>query len=250
MSLTWVLGHLLSVVSGLSLGLLGGGGSLLMVPILLYVFELPHRSAIALSLALVGLMSLPGVFTYWRRSQIHWKALLLFGPFAMLGTYAGAKLTTVLDLSRAFQLNLFCLFVAIAAWFMIRPDRHSNDSQVHPPRATLLPGTGFTVGALSGIVGMGGGFAIVPALVLLAGVPMSYAVGTSLTVICLKSGAGFFGYIQDLIIPWNLAISLGFSAMLGVLLGTLIAKKVPAHRLKRVFGIFLLIVGSFIFIKG
>ena len=250
MSLTWILGHFLAVISGLSLGLLGGGGSLLMVPILLYVFDLPHRSAIALSLALVGVMSIPAVLTYWKRNQIHGKALLLFSPFAMIGTYLGAKLTTFLNLSRSFQLNLFCIFVAIAAWYMIRPSPNKSQVKPHPPRALLLAGVGFMVGILSGIVGMGGGFAIVPALVLLAGIPMTFAVGTSLTVICLKSGAGFMGYIQDLVIPWKLAGSLSLTAMLGIFMGTALARKIPAHKLKRAFGVFLLLVGSFIFIKG
>lgn len=241
-----LLGLALAVLIGLSLGLLGGGGSILTVPIFVYVLGFPPKEAIAMSLAVVGATSLFGAAGHWRAGNVNPRVALLFGSVAMVGTYGGARLAVFF--SGGAQLALFAGVMLAAAFFMFRdrvpaPDPAAARAQM--PLAAIVA-EGLAVGILTGLVGVGGGFLIVPALVLLGRLPMKEAVGTSLAVIAIKSATGFAGYLGQVEIRWGFVA--GFTAMAvgGIVAGTRLARHVPQEALKRAFAVFLVVMGTFI----
>jgi uncharacterized membrane protein YfcA len=242
-----ILGLMLGLLMGLALGLLGGGGSILTVPIFVYVLGFEAKPAIAMSLAVVGATALVGAAGHWRAGNVHLRVALVFGLVAMAGTYLGARLAVLF--SGAAQLVLFAVVMIAAAVFMLRGSipgvRVGRTHETGPPRVPvlLIVLEGFAVGVLTGLVGVGGGFLIVPALVLLARLPMKLAVGTSLAVIALKSVSGFIGYLGQVEIAW--AFMAGFTgiSILGIVVGTHLVKYVPQRSLRRAFAIFVLIMG-------
>jgi uncharacterized protein len=246
------LGLALAALVGLSLGLLGGGGSILTVPILVYVLGFEAKEAIALSLAVVGATSLVGVWGHWRAANVNVRVALVFGVVAMVGTYFGARLAVFF--TGAAQLALFALVMLAAAAFMFRG--RGNDATLAtapsepvtdgPLRIPLIAVEGVSVGILTGLVGVGGGFMIVPALVLLAGLPMKEAVGTSLLVIALKSGAGFYGYLDQVEVPWLFLAGFTSAAAAGILVGTRLVRRIPQDALRRSFALFLVVMGVLI----
>lgn len=247
-----ILGYSLAVLIGLSLGLLGGGGSILTVPVLVYALGMEAKLSIALSLAIVGATALIGSITHWKAKNVNLKIAAIFGPVAMAGTFIGAKLSVFM--SGAAQLILFAIVMIIASFFMIRgrkdPDTSEEESENHKLPVMLIIVEGIFVGILTGLVGVGGGFMIVPALVLLAKVPMKQAVGTSLLIIAMKSFAGFLGYMGNVDIPWSfLGIFTSFTAV-GIIFGTFLVKYVPQENLKKIFGVFLIVMGIFILYKN
>ncbi len=247
-----ILGYSLAVLIGLSLGLLGGGGSILTVPVLVYALGMDAKVSIALSLAIVGATALIGSITHWKAKNVNLKIAAIFGPVAMVGTFLGAKLSVFM--SGAAQLILFAIVMIIASFFMIRgrkdPGNSEEELENNKLPVMLIIIEGIAVGILTGLVGVGGGFMIVPALVLLAKVPMKQAVGTSLLIIAMKSFAGFLGYMGTIEIPWSfLGIFTIFTAV-GIILGTFLVKYVPQDKLKKIFGYFLIIMGVFILYKN
>lgn len=249
-----VLGFALAGLIGLSLGLLGGGGSILTVPIFVYVLGFGAKEAIAMSLAVVGAVSLFGAVGHWRAGNVRLRVALLFGSVAMAGTFAGARLAVFV--SGAAQLALFALVMLVAAFFMFRGDEEEilvpepgpdrPPSAEHAPRWRWIVLEGLAVGVLTGLVGVGGGFLIVPALVLLGRVPMKQAVGTSLLVITMKSSAGFVGYLGQVEIEWAFVAAFTAVAIGGILLGTWLVRFVPHHALQRAFAVLLVVMGGFI----
>jgi uncharacterized protein len=255
----WILGHILAAVIGISLGLIGGGGSILAVPTLVYVMGVPPKSAIAMSLAIVGTVSLLGAIPHWKLGNIQLKTAAAFGLSTMVGAYAGARIATLPFITGTLQMLLFATMMLLAAGFMIRKTSRSAPSPpVEGPDLTLYPKPvckycwlwlvteGIGVGALTGLVGVGGGFAIVPALVLLANVPMKQAIGTSLAVIFLNSVAGFLGYFGQVALNWNLIVSFMVAASLGTVAGAYLVRFVHARHLQKAFGYFLLVMAGFI----
>ncbi|MFN3267312.1 MAG: sulfite exporter TauE/SafE family protein [Deinococcales bacterium] len=243
------LGLVLGALIGIALGLMGGGGSILTVPIFVYVLGIEAKSAIAMSLAVVGATSLFGVLGHWRAGNINVRIAAIFAPIAMLGTFAGAKLAAFL--SGQVQLMLFALVMLAAAFLMLRkesPDARATHGGQMPIVLIVLEGLG--VGILTGIVGVGGGFLIVPALVLLGKVPMKQAVGTSLVVIALKSFAGFAGYLGQVPVDWSLMATFIAVAGVGIVLGTQLVKLFSQNQLKRTFAVFLLAMGGFVFYQN
>ncbi len=244
-----ILGYSLAVLIGLSLGILGGGGSILTVPILVYALDMDPKLAIALSLAIVGATSLIGSLAHFKARNINLKVAALFGPFAMAGTFLGAKLAVFL--SGQVQLILFALVMLVASIFMFKggasPVDNNQNKKLNYP---LIIGEGIFVGVLTGIVGVGGGFMIVPALVLLAHIPMKQAIGTSLLIISLKSFAGFFGYMGTVEIPWEFLGKFTLATGVGILVGSYLVKFIPAKNLKKSFAIFLVVMGFFILYKN
>lgn len=248
------LGLLLAALIGLSLGLLGGGGSILTVPIFVYVLGFEAKEAIAMSLAVVGATAAFGAAGHWRAGNVNLRVGLVFGVVAMAGTYLGARLAVYF--SGAAQLSLFAVVMLLAAVFMFRDRRGAPPDGTPPP----LPATvaapemslllivleGMAVGVLTGLVGVGGGFLIVPALVLLGGLPMKQAVGTSLLVIALKSAAGFYGYLGQVEVPWAFMTLFTAVAVTGIFGGTWLVRFVPQHALRRAFAVFLVVMGGFI----
>jgi len=217
------LGFLLAVLIGLSLGLIGGGGSILAVPIFVYVFGFAPKEAIAMSLAVVGVASLVGAFRHGRAGNVNLRIALIFGGIAMAGTYLGARLAVFI--SGTAQLTLFALVMIASAASMFRAaasaERTGEPGERPPLYLPIVALAGIAVGMLTGLVGVGGGFLIVPALVLLAGIPMKEAIGTSLLVISLNSAAGFLGYLGQVPIAWGFMLTFTVVAVAGIFLGTL-----------------------------
>jgi uncharacterized membrane protein YfcA len=236
---------------GVSLGLLGSGGSILTVPVLVYLVGQDEKLAIAGSLAIVGSIALAASLPYLKKKQIDWRIVVLFGIPGMVGTYMGAWLATWV--SGLVQLALFAVVMLIASWQMLKPA--SMDDRPHEPRKVWKIGLdGLLVGVLTGLVGVGGGFLIVPALVLLGGLSMHRAVATSLIIIALKSFTGFWKYLdvldqQGLVLDWNVIAVVTALGVVGSFAGSRIAGLVDQEKLKKVFGLFLIIMGIYILVR-
>jgi uncharacterized membrane protein YfcA len=242
------------LIIGVCLGLLGSGGSILAVPILVYLLGHEPKIAIAESLAIVGGISLLASIRPWLEKRIDWPAVLMFGVPAMIGTVLGVWGSQWMGGRE--QLMLFGVVMLIAAILMFRgrgevPEAGPRNRTVRGYVILVLEGAG--VGILTGIIGVGGGFMIVPALVLLGRLPMGLAVGTSLVIIAVKSGAGFvksIGQFPDGIAAMDLATVGLFILMGGIggILGNVIGGRLPQQRLKQVFAVFLLVVAAIIMI--
>jgi uncharacterized membrane protein YfcA len=250
-----LLGVVLAALVGLSLGLLGSGGSILTVPIFVYILNFEAKEAIAMSLAVVGITSLFGAIGHWRIGNVQMRVALIFGSVAMVGTFLGARLSTYV--SGAIQLTLFAVVMLVAAYFMLRSRKVSaaRDERVEHGAAAQLPLAhivieGLVVGIITGLVGVGGGFLVVPALVLLGGLPMNQAVGTSLLVIAMKSASGFAGYLDQVSIAWGTLAIFSGVAVAGILAGSYLMRFVPQEVLKRSFAMFLILMGVFILFQN
>lgn len=240
-------GYALAALIGLSLGLLGGGGSILTVPVLVYVLGVAAKPAIAMSLPVVGITSLVGAALHWRLGNVRVATALTFGLLAMVGAFAGAKLAGFL--SGAVQLALLAVVMLAAAASMLRGNRSEAASDA-PARLALLVPVALGVGVLTGVVGIGGGFLVVPALVLLARVPMRQAVGTSLLVIAMNAASGFAGYLGTVDLDWGVLAGFTAAAVAGALVGTALVSRVPQAALKQGFAVFLLAMGGFVLYKN
>lgn len=238
----------LFVLVGITLGLLGGGGSILTVPVLVYVADLDAKAAVAMSLLIVGLTSVFGVMPYVRRGNIDYKVAAVFGPVSMLGAYGGGALARYF--SNTALLVLFAVMMVATSLAMLRRRGTAIEpkASTHSPkvRAMLLALEGAGVGMFTGLVGAGGGFMVVPALVLLARLEMRRAIGTSLVIIALKSFAGLAGHLSHESIDWTLGLTLAAAAAVGAVAGGALASKIPAGALRRGFGVFVLAMGIFV----
>ncbi|WP_018800621.1 sulfite exporter TauE/SafE family protein [Salinispora arenicola] len=238
----------LAVLIGLSLGLLGGGGSILAVPLLVYVADLPAKEAIATSLLVVGVTSAVGVLPHARAGRIRWRTGLLFGVAGMVGAYAGGRLAVFVP--AAVLLTGFAVMMLATAAAMIRGRRATGGGPAPPELPVLrVLVDGVVVGLVTGLVGAGGGFLVVPVLALLGGLPMPVAVGTSLVVIAMKSFAGLAGYLSNTSIDWSLAAMVTAAAVAGSLAGARLAGRVPEVVLRRTFGWFVVVVGVFMVVQ-
>lgn len=247
MILSWI-GALLV---GLSLGLLGSGGSILTVPVLIYLAGESKKVAIAESLGIVGAISFAGFIPYALKQKVHWRSVILFGLPGMAGTYGGAMIAEFV--SGTFQLLLFAVVMLVAAVMMFRDKNHLKSAgEIEISHAWWkIVLEGIIVGVLTGLVGVGGGFLIVPALVLLGGLPMGLAVGTSLLIIALKSFSGFYKYLDvldglDLSINWELVLVFSLIGAVGSLIGNKVAGRISNERLKKGFAGFLVLMGAYI----
>ncbi len=236
-----------AVVIGAVLGMLGGGGSILTVPVLTYVAGLDPKVAIASSLPVVAFTSAFGALGHWRAGQVQLRVAAIFGGFTMVGGFAGARLAQFL--SGESQLLIFAFVMLAASVSMLRPYHPS----VRPPDGALfvlplakLAPLGLAVGVLTGVVGVGGGFLIVPALVQLGRVPIRAAIGTSLMVIAMNAAAGTIGYYGHVDLPVKMLIPFTGLALVGIAIGTGAAQRVQQSALRRLFAILLLLVGAFI----
>jgi uncharacterized membrane protein YfcA len=235
-----------ALLIGVALGMLGGGGSILTVPVLTYVSGLDAKTAIAASLPIVALSSLFGALGHWRAGNVHARVAVTFGVFAMIGGFAGARAAQWI--SGQSQMLLFATVMLLAAVSMLRTRKGVAMSEPDVARVAIgeLAPLGLGVGVLTGLVGVGGGFLIVPALVRLARIPMRVAIGTSLTVIAMNATAGTIGYIGQVTWPFALLIPFIGLALVGVAIGTSTAQRVPQSVLRRSFGVLLLVVGIFV----
>lgn len=216
------------------------------MPILVYVVGYEAKPAIAMSLAIVAVVSMVGTAGHWRAGRVRVRTGVAFGAVAMAGSYGGARLATFV--SGTVQLVLLALVMMGAAVLMFRNagGRREAASPSGSYGLPLIAAAGLGVGALTGLLGVGGGFLIVPAFVLLLAMPMKEAVGTSLLVISLNATAGFAGYLGTVDIPWGFLAAFTGIAVGGILVGTHLVQHVPAAALRRGFAVFLVIVGAYI----
>jgi uncharacterized protein len=249
MSTIFVIGLVLSAAIGLSLGLVGAGGSILTVPILVYFLGVSPHDAVGMSLAVVGATSLFGAYLHHRRENVDLKSGLLFGSAGIVGAIAGSPLTKLV--SPAALLLIFGILMLVVAVSMVwrRRDR-AEDAMPHAPRAAQGLLAGFGVGVLTGFLGVGGGFLIVPALVYFGGLTMKRAVGTSLFVIFLNCAAGLIGHAAQGIFDLGLTGLVMALAVGGAIAGTMLSHRLAAHRLQRLFAILVLGVGGFLIAKN
>lgn len=246
-----ILGILLSLAMGVTLGLLGGGGSILAVPILLYLFGLEVKSAIATSLLVVATTSAASLVQHARAGNVHWRIGLVFGSVAMTGSYAGGRLAAWVPAD--VLLALFAAMMVATAAAMLRSATGCHEAAEAPRPArdrgrpyAKIAAEGLAVGAFTGLVGAGGGFLVVPALAILSGLPMRAAVGTSLLVIAMKSLSGFAAYATHVSTDYRVTGVVVAAAVGGALLGARWTSAVSPQRLRVVFGWFVLAMASVI----
>ncbi|NJN16574.1 MAG: sulfite exporter TauE/SafE family protein [Oscillochloris sp.] len=232
-----VLGFLI----GLSLGLLGGGGSILTVPVLVYIVGKAPHEAVTISLVIVGLNSLSGVGFHARGGTLNFRTALIFGSVGMLTAFCAASLSKAIP--EAVLMVMFAgLMLVVGAMMLLRRSKPASDvSRRHGGLAvTLASGAG--VGILTGFLGVGGGFLIVPALVILVGLPMAQAVGTSLVVIAMNCFAGLLGHLGGPPLDIDLLLIFGIAGVTGTYSGSLLARRIQPARLQQSFAVFVIVL--------
>jgi len=238
-----------ALIIGFTLGLLGSGGSILTVPILVYLIGEPEKLAIGESLGIVALISLSGFIPYAWKNQVHWRSILFFGIPGIGGTWLGAWLSQFI--SGKVQLIIFGVVMLVAALLMFlkkRTPQLKQSKKKHAFWKIILEGS--FVGILTGTVGIGGGFLIVPALVLLGGLSMYLAVGTSLGLISINSIVGLLSYTDiladlDMHMNWSLIGIFGLIGTLGAYTGKTVGRKFPQEQLRKIFAVFLVGMGIY-----
>lgn len=259
-----IIGFLAAIFIGLSLGLIGGGGSILTVPVLVYLFAVDPLLATSYSLFVVGITSLIGAVGNYKKQLVNLPTALLFGVSSIstvfltrkflipnipeyITTIAGIRITDAI-----LTMVLFALLMIIASVSMIRNGGKPEDSMENQNKKMhflSLAVYGVLIGIVTGLLGAGGGFLLIPTLVLIVGLPMREAVGTSLLIIAMNSLIGFTGDLGHFDIDWRFLIEITGMAVIGVVAGGMLAKKINAGFLKRLFGWFILAMGIYILIK-
>ena len=257
-----IAGYIASVIIGIALGLIGGGGSILTVPVLVYLFGIDPVIATAYSLFIVGTTSLVGAIPKYRQGLVNLKRAVIFGIPSIMAVFITRKFLVPLIPHHIFNAGsfeitkpilimvLFAILMVAAAYSMIKNGENENDgTQPQTFNYPMIILEGAVVGILTGFVGAGGGFLIIPALVLFSKLPMKLAVGTSLVIIAAKSLIGFTGDLSHYDMDWKLLLIVTAAAVFGIFIGNAINKKMPAERLKKWFGWFVLIMGIYIIVK-
>lgn len=221
---------------GLALGMLGGGGSILTVPVLVYLLRMDPHVAVTASLLIVGLNALVGSILHWCAGHVKLKEAVLFGLYGIVSSYIGARASNLL--SSTVLLVLFALLMLLIAAIMLRPKAGLGKQAARQPWWLILLG-GLGVGLLTGSLGVGGGFLIVPALVFLLGIEMPTAVGSSLVVIALNSVAGIAGHLQSQVaLPWAEILVFTAVGAAGLFVGAKLTRMLPVARLQQAFALF------------
>lgn len=244
MSGTLIAVLILAIAIGLSLGLLGGGGSILTVPLLTYVAGMDPKEAIAASLFVVGATSVLSTLTHARMGNVQWRTGLIFGAASMAGAFLGGLAGGYIP-GVILMLAFAVMMIATAIAMLRGRKKRDTVEQTKLPLGKILI-EGLVVGLVTGLVGAGGGFLVVPALALLGGLSMPVAVGTSLLVISMKSFAGLAGYLTTVSLNWPLVLGVTGMALIGALIGARLTKVVPEQALRKGFGVFVLVMGIFV----
>lgn len=247
-------------ITGIVLGLFGSGGSIIAMPALMYLLNVEAKSAIAMSMGIVAVTATISGWDNWRRGNVDLKVAMMFGLFGVIGTYGGARLGVHTPVQ--VQLTLFALVMYAAAWKMLQRKKQPiaqlatadgpplSEDEVISAHMGHIAAHGIGVGVLTGLVGVGGGFLIVPALVLLSGIPMKLAIGTSLVIVAAKSYSGFAGYVGAVPVDWTTMALFTSVTVAGSFVGTRIAHRFSQETLKRSFGFFLVFVASYMLLKS
>ncbi len=248
--MNWPLALAMGSLVGISLGMFGSGGSVLAVPILVYVLGYETKSAVAMSLAIVGLTALTGAVLQWRRGTLCHRAALFFSIIGIVGTLAGTWVA--LQVSGALQLTLFGILMVVVAVTMIlkkeSPETPGKDECYMRP--DLAGGLGAGVGFMTGLLGVGGGFLIVPALHTLGNLKLRFAIGTSLLVIAINSAAGVVGYWGRVPFDWPIVALFVTVSSLASFLGVALSHRLPVQKLRKGFAVFILALGAWIILKN
>ena len=256
-----IFGYIASVLIGISLGLIGGGGSILTVPVLVYLFGLDAFLATEYSLFIVGISSVVGSVSYFKKGLVDFKMALVFGIPSIISIFFTRNyilplipndvvtVSNFLITKDILLLLVFAGLMIVASYKMIRKSTECQVETHHKNNALLAAGEGSVVGILTGLVGAGGGFMIIPALVNLLKTPMKAAIGTSLVIISLNSLIGFFSSMHNAVIDWKLLATISSIAMIGIIIGSQLSKKIDGKKLKPAFGWFILVMGVYIIIK-
>ena len=256
-----LIGYLVSILIGISLGLIGSGGSILTVPLLVYFFHVSPLLATTYSLAIVGLSTIAGVISRIKQKLVDFKTILVFGIPSIIGVfssrifilpampeliYGGPHFMLTKD---HFIMLFFATLMLIAALSMILGKNKKEQEGVLPVYGFSLMLVGFCEGSLTGIVGAGGGFLIIPALVILAKLPMKKAIASSLVIISIKSLVGFTGDLMYTSVDWSFLSKIILLATTGIITGNYLNKKMEGAKLKKGFGFFVLAMALIIFIE-
>lgn len=256
------LGYISAILIGVSLGLIGSGGSILTVPVLVYLFGIDAVMATAYSLFIVGVSSLMGAIRYFIKGLVNVKTAIIFGIPSIIAVY-GTRAYLVPNIpneilhiggfvltKQVLLLELFAVLMVFASFSMIRKSKKVEEVAVEQSfNYPLILVEGLVVGILTGLVGAGGGFLIIPALVLLSKLPMKEAIGTSLVIIAMKSLIGFMGEHPSSQINWLFLFEITALAIVGIFIGMALSRKVDGEKLKPAFGYFVLVMGIYILIK-
>ncbi|HWK59235.1 MAG TPA: sulfite exporter TauE/SafE family protein [Parapedobacter sp.] len=251
-----ILGYILAVFIGISLGLIGGGGSILTVPVLVYLFHIEPTLATSYSLFIVGMTSLSGAIYQYSKGYVDLKAVLSFGLLSVVTVFAVRKylLPLIPDIlwqvgaialtkSTAIMVLFAALMLAASISMVLGHREQAGDARTSLP---VLSAFGIGIGLVTGLLGAGGGFLIIPALVLLAKTPMRVAIGTSLFIVTINSLVGFVGDIGHVYIDWPFLFTMLAITVCGVLIGSAIGRRIPGERLRAGFGWFVLTMGIYI----
>jgi len=258
-----IIGYASAILIGISLGLIGGGGSILTVPVLVYLFGLDAFPATEYSLFIVGISSLVGSVSYLKKGLVNFKMAMIFGIPSVLAIFLTRIYLLPLIPEEVFRIQNFTItrdiflllifagLMILASYKMIKSNASEKLLEIATDKNnTLLAGVqGSVVGVLTGLVGAGGGFMIIPALVNLLRIPMKIAIGTSLVIICFNSLIGFVSSVNHVEIEWKLLISITAVAVAGIIIGTQLSKKIDGKKLKPAFGWFILVMGIYIIAK-
>ena len=243
---TLALAAVLSLVVGVVLGMLGGGGAILTLPMLVYALGVEPKTAIATSLFVVGATTITGTVVHARAGAVRWRIGAIFGAAAMAGAYGGGSIAHFIPAT--VLLVGFGVLMVVTAVAMLKGRTIVADAP-HPLRLGRALALGAAVGVLSGLVGAGGGFLIVPALTLFGGLAIREAIGTSLFVIGLQSFAGFAGHVTHVHIDWRLVLAITAASLLGSVAGAISGAKISPHGLRRGFAWLVIAMGLFMFAK-
>ncbi|HMO62036.1 MAG TPA: sulfite exporter TauE/SafE family protein [Ferruginibacter sp.] len=257
------IGYFFAILIGVSLGLIGGGGSILTVPVLVYIFHLDAAAATVYSLFIVGLTSAVGSVNYLKRGLVHLRAAMVFGIPSVAGVFIARLLIVPNIPEHIFSIGqfvvtrhillmlLFAVLMVGASYNMIKKQKAAPafNKELCCKNYVMTILQGLLIGIITGMVGAGGGFMIIPALLFVLHLPMKKAIGTSLLIIALNSLLGFAGSVGHVAVQWPFILTIAAFAIAGIFIGNRLSKKIDGAKLKPIFGWFVLIMGVYIILK-
>ncbi len=235
---------LLGFAIGASLGMLGGGGSILTVPALVYLVGQSPQSAVTTSLAIVGANSLMGAYFHRAQGTLNWRVAVVFGGVGMITSYLAAGVSK--QIPPSLLMVAFAVLMLVVAVLLLRGKGTAQSTEQETIQLWKVAAGGAAIGVVTGILGVGGGFLIVPALVMLIGLPMHHAVGTSLIIIAMNSAAGFLGHLEGFTVDLTLIAAFVTAGLVGTFAGVRLGKRLNPIVLRRVFAVFVIALALFL----